>query len=111
MQSAIASRPRFLDKWGSADADTYGPQGGAGRSHPLMGDSPFPDYEGGSESFDDAASSGPAFKKGMRVRHPSYGGGQILQVEGNGPDTKVTVVFGDNTVKKFVAKYARLERA
>ncbi len=108
MQSAIASRPRFLDKWGAADPDTYGAQGGQG--HPLMS-SPFPDYEGGSESFDDTNSGGPAFKKGMRVRHPSYGGGQVLQVEGNGPDTKVTVVFGDNTVKKFVAKYARLERS
>lgn len=110
-QSAIASRPRFLDKWGSADAAACGPQRGTGRSHPLMGDSAFPDYENAVDSFDHAAASGPAFKKGMRVRHPSYGGGQILQVEGSGPETKVTVVFGDNTVKKFVAKYARLERA
>lgn len=108
-QSAVASRPRFLDKWGSADADAYGPQGG--KKHPLMGDSPFPDYENANDSFDETSSTGPAFKKGMRVRHPSYGTGQILQVEGAGPDTKVTVVFADNTVKKFVAKYARLERA
>lgn len=111
MQSAIASRPRFLDKWGSPDADTYGPQGGAGRSHPLMNSNPFPDYEGGSDSFDESAPSGPSFRKGMRVRHPSYGTGSILQLEGAGPELKVTVVFADNTVKKFVAKYARLERA
>lgn len=108
MQSAVASRPRFLEKWG--DTDAFGSQGG--RSHPLMGDSPFPDYEGnGGESFDEVAMSGPAYRKGMRVRHPSYGTGSVLQVEGVGPDTKVTVVFADNTVKKFVAKYARLERS
>ena len=111
MQSAIASRPRFLDKWGAADSDTYGPQGGAGRSHPLMNSNPFPDYEGGSDSFDESTPSGPAFRKGMRVRHPSYGTGSVLQIEGAGPELKVTVVFADNTVKKFVAKYARLERA
>lgn len=107
-QSAIASRPRFLDKWGSG-SDEYGSQGG--RSHPLMSNSPFPDYENAVESFDESPSSGPNFRKGLRVRHPSYGTGTILQTEGAGPDLKVTVVFADNTVKKFVAKYARLEKA
>ena len=110
-QSAIGSRPRFLEKWGDADSAAYGPQAGSGRAHPLMGNSPFPDYENAVDSFDDSAAAGAAFKKGMRVRHPSYGTGQVLLVEGSGPDTKVTVVFADNTVKKFVAKYARLERA
>lgn len=114
-QSAVASRPRFLDKWGSSDSsNSYGSQYGTSSSHPLMGSSgrsasPFPDYEGASDSFDDV-SSGPEYRKGLRVRHPSYGVGQVLQVEGSGPETKVTVVFSDNTVKKFVAKYARLER-
>lgn len=109
-QSAMGSRPRFLEKWGDAGTE-YGSQGGSG--HPLMkqGGSPFPDYENAVDSFDDAASSAPAFKKGNRVRHPSYGTGSVLQVEGAGADLKVTVVFADNTVKKFVAKYARLERA
>jgi DNA helicase II / ATP-dependent DNA helicase PcrA len=109
MQSAIASRPRFLEKWGDTDVSGFGPQGG--RGHPLMDSSPFPDYEGGSESFDDVPSGSAGFSKGMRVRHPSYGTGSVLQIEGAGPDMKVTVVFADNTVKKFVAKYARLERA
>lgn len=117
-QSALASRPRFLEKWGSNQDrdyesqgfDTYS-QGGTSRSHPLMSsNSPFPDYENASDSFDDMSSQGPQYQKGMRVRHPSYGAGKILQVEGAGTDVKVTVVFNDNTLKKFVAKYARLER-
>lgn len=106
-QSVIASRPRFLDKWGSG-AEDYGSQGG--RSHPLMSNSPFPDYENAVDSFDDAPAAGPSFRKGHRVRHPSYGVGTVLQTEGAGPELKVTVVFSDNTVKKFVAKYARLEK-
>ncbi len=119
-QSAAGNRPRFLEKWGAQDesSGSYGSQSGTSSSHPLMGgsagssgrsSSPFPDYEGASDSFDDV-SSGPEYRKGLRVRHPSYGVGQVLQVEGSGPDTKVTVVFSNNTVKKFVAKYARLER-
>lgn len=104
-QSAVAGRPRFMDKWGSGETPAFGP-------HPLMGrdplsgvpaDDPFPDYE-------NDAASGPVYKKGLRVRHPSYGVGQIFQVEGTGPETRVSVVFADNTVKKFVAKYARLEK-
>ena len=69
-------------------------------------DQSFPDYDGDSSSGRGQAD----FRKGIRVRHPSYGVGQILQVEGSGEDQKVTVVFADNTVKKFVAKYARLEK-
>ncbi|MEK7357766.1 MAG: 3'-5' exonuclease, partial [Bdellovibrionota bacterium] len=81
------------------------------KKHPLMGaDSSMPNYEDfGDDSFDQDAGGGQ-LKKGMRVRHPNFGVGAILQVEGSGADLKVSVVFGDNTVKKFVAKYARLER-
>ena len=46
----------------------------------------------------------------MRVRHPSFGVGSIFQVEGSGDAMKVSVLFSDQTIKKFVAKYARLER-
>ena len=68
----------------------------------------MPNYEDfGDDSFDGDSAQ---LKKGMRVRHPTYGVGSILQVEGSGEALKVSVVFNDNTVKKFVAKYARLER-
>ena len=75
-----------------------------------MGDDGMPNYEDfGDESFDEVGSDSQ-FKKGMKVRHPSYGAGTIYQTEGSGADLKVSVVFSDNTIKKFVAKYARLER-
>jgi DNA helicase-2/ATP-dependent DNA helicase PcrA len=105
-QSSV-QRPRFMDRMRAAHAPTNGDFAKPGLRHPLMDD--MPSYEDfGDESFDSEESA--ELKKGMRVRHPSYGVGQVFQIEGSGADLKVSVVFGDNTVKKFVAKYARLER-
>jgi DNA helicase-2/ATP-dependent DNA helicase PcrA len=64
---------------------------------------PFPDYENSSNE----AVRG--LEKGARVRHPTFGVGTIYKTEGNGEDQKVSVLFQDNTIKKFVVKYARLE--
>lgn len=64
----------------------------------------FPDYDESSSS-----SSNP-YTKGSRVRHPTFGVGTIYSTEGSGDALKVSVMFMDNTIKKFVAKYARLER-
>ncbi|RYZ69862.1 MAG: ATP-dependent DNA helicase, partial [Proteobacteria bacterium] len=120
VQQSSVQRPRFMDRMrermgASGDFDdndtSWAGNSPSGKKHPLMGaQDSMPNYEDfGDDSFD-TDEGGAAFKKGMRVRHPSYGVGAILQVEGSGPETKVSVVFGDNTVKKFVAKYARLER-
>ena len=107
-QSSSGQRPRFMSQEERGFGDTYSP-------HPLMASGssadPFPDYEGG-DSFDDTGTPSPAtLTKGMRVRHPSHGLGQIDKVEGVGPDMRVWVVFADKSMKKFVARYARLERA
>lgn len=71
---------------------------------------PFPDYESEVDDsfFDDDET--PGFKKGHRVRHPIFGPGSVLGTEGSGDLMKVKIVFSDRSVKKFVAKYARLER-
>ena len=50
------------------------------------------------------------FTKGQKVRHPTFGAGSIFATEGAGDTLKISVLFQDNTIKKFVAKYARLER-
>lgn len=120
LQQSSVQRPRFMDRMRERlgangdydDNDTsWAGNTWSGKKHPLMGaQDSMPNYEDfGDDSFDQD-EGGATFKKGQRVRHPSYGVGQILSVEGAGPDTKVSVVFADNTVKKFVAKYARLER-
>lgn len=50
------------------------------------------------------------YKQGQRVRHPTFGIGSIFSTEGAGDTLKISVLFQDNTIKKFVAKYARLEK-
>jgi DNA helicase-2/ATP-dependent DNA helicase PcrA len=62
--------------------------------------------------------SGPApsqypddeFRTGMRVRHAKYGRGVIEHCEGVGEDAKLTVNFPGFGRKKFIAKFAALER-
>lgn len=64
----------------------------------------FPDYD--SES----GSGSAGYSKGMRVRHPTFGVGSVFATEGAGDNLKVSIMFMDNTIKKFIAKYARLEK-
>jgi DNA helicase-2/ATP-dependent DNA helicase PcrA len=63
----------------------------------------FPDY-------DSEVSGSGNYQQGMKVRHPTFGVGSVYQVEGSGEMMKISVLFSDQTIKKFVAKYARLER-
>jgi DNA helicase-2/ATP-dependent DNA helicase PcrA len=60
------------------------------------------------------AQSGRAPKDpliGTRVRHPKYGLGTILEVEGEGEDRKLTVSFQDYGAKKLLERYANLQLA
>lgn len=66
-----------------------------------------------SQSFSDdepAFDEGAGFGRGTKIRHPTFGSGIIHETEGEGDQQKITVLFDDRTIKKFVAKYARLER-
>jgi DNA helicase-2/ATP-dependent DNA helicase PcrA len=64
------------------------------------------------------AAGGPAtsdsvgqFRVGARVKHAKYGTGVVLRSEGAGDDAKLTVSFPGYGQKKFVAKFAALEKA
>ncbi len=50
-----------------------------------------------------------SLRSGMKVRHPIFGVGSIFQIEGQGDFQKVSVMFKNKTLKKFVSKHARLE--
>jgi DNA helicase-2/ATP-dependent DNA helicase PcrA len=52
----------------------------------------------------------PGYRVGTRVRHARYGTGVIMRAEGAGEDAKLTVNFPGFGQKKFVAKYAQLEK-
>lgn len=105
--------PSFVSRHKASYSTTY-PQAGftGSKSARFSGSSShdadyesqdFPDYESGS-------SERSGFQKGQKVRHPTFGVGSVYQTEGSGDQQKISVLFADQTIKKFVAKYARLER-
>ncbi|MCF7822678.1 MAG: UvrD-helicase domain-containing protein [Candidatus Marinimicrobia bacterium] len=49
------------------------------------------------------------YEAGMPVTHKIFGKGKILNVEGAGPEAKVTVMFQGNVKKKLIAKFANLD--
>ena len=73
-----------------------------------------PRRSAGASSF-----SRPAVKRGgdanpmlgRKVRHPSYGVGTIVGVEGDDDDRRVSVSFPGRGTKKFIERYAQLEQA
>jgi DNA helicase II / ATP-dependent DNA helicase PcrA len=82
----------------------------------------FPDYENEVSGFESTTKKSygsgtmpslggdSKYIKGARVRHPTFGVGSVYSTEGSGDALKISVLFQDNTIKKFVAKYARLEK-
>ncbi len=48
---------------------------------------------------------------GRRVRHPSYGEGTVIAVDGEGEERKLTVRFADYGTKKLLERYAQLDWA
>ena len=48
-------------------------------------------------------------KRGSRVRHPTLGSGVVLEMEGTGDETRITVFFEKSGKRKLVAKFANLE--
>ncbi|HSB64380.1 MAG TPA: 3'-5' exonuclease, partial [Thermoanaerobaculia bacterium] len=48
------------------------------------------------------------FRRGSKVRHPEYGPGVVLTIEGSGDAEKLTVYFDRAGRKKFVARFANL---
>jgi DNA helicase-2/ATP-dependent DNA helicase PcrA len=57
-----------------------------------------------------ATSSGGRWQRGARVRHPKYGLGTVLECEGEGEDTKLTVSFPGYGRKKLMERFASLEK-
>jgi DNA helicase-2/ATP-dependent DNA helicase PcrA len=90
----------------------------------------FPDYEGESQEQRPSPprrSGAPppsrlmrrtpppptasGFRRGAKVRHPEYGIGVVLSIEGSGDAERVTVYFDRHGKKKFVARFANISPA
>lgn len=96
-----ATKPRA--SWENAVNSVAGAQGflrerGRGFQTPSFGKSPV------------VSASRRRWKLGSKVRHPKYGVGTILDCEGDGEDTKLTVSFPGLGKKKLMERYASLER-
>lgn len=105
-KSAIES-PRFLSRYGSSNSheeESFTQSPKFRQSKDDYDSQSFPDYHS------DDHGGEMSFHKGMRVRHPTFGVGSVFATEGSGENLKVSVMFANSTVKKFVVKYARLEK-
>lgn len=85
------SRPRFVESHNN------------GFSASSKSADPFPDYESGD------IGGGSPYRQGLRVYHPHFGSGVVHKVEGEGSKEKVSVLFDDRSIKKFLSQYANLE--
>jgi DNA helicase-2/ATP-dependent DNA helicase PcrA len=70
---------------------------------------PTPANSFGSKSTKRGGDANPML--GRRVRHPSYGVGTIVGVEGEDEDRRLSVSFPGLGTKKFIERYAQLEQA
>lgn len=52
----------------------------------------------------------PAFRPGQKVRHPTFGVGVVLKLNGAGEDAEVSVAFPNLGVKKLLLGMAKLEK-
>jgi DNA helicase-2/ATP-dependent DNA helicase PcrA len=60
---------------------------------------------------EDEDQSGGAWRPGTRVRHPHFGVGTVVSIDGHADDAKLVVRFASVGSKKLVARFARLEPA
>ena len=47
-------------------------------------------------------------KRGSFVEHKIFGKGEVVNIEGIGEHSKITILFTNNITKKFIFKYANL---
>ncbi len=99
--STALETPKFVSRFASSNGAFYGK---LPELNSMDESQNFPDYDG------EFASYGNELQKGMKVRHPTFGVGSVFQTEGSGDQQKVSILFADQTIKKFVTKYARLEK-
>ena len=50
-----------------------------------------------------------AYKVGQIVQHSLFGKGKVIEVQGEGNESKLSIIFNGNIRKKLIAKYANLK--
>jgi ATP-dependent DNA helicase UvrD/PcrA len=82
------------------------------RGQSLPSSAPRRSSSAGSSSYKPPARRGAEANPllGQKVRHPSYGVGTIVGVEGEDEDRRLAVSFPGRGTKKFVERFAQLEQ-
>lgn len=101
-----ARRPKFMDRIEPTSSMEIGRRTPSRVSKNWQDES----FESGPSYEDFNQESGNSIIKGARVRHPTFGVGIVYETEGKGEQQKVSVLFDSKLLKKFVVKFARLER-
>ncbi len=98
---AYTSSGSFLHSHYEFRTNPYGRKGRGGRLRETES----------AYAYENEDQSAVGMKAGARVRHPQFGVGNIVAVEEQNDDLKITVRFNTVGVKKLLAKYAKLEPA
>ncbi len=98
---------RFIQEAGLAQAPASAP------SAPPMREPAAAGAVVGSFDPDEAEPQAPGrprpLRAGMRVRHPQFGEGKILDKSGSGENVKVQVLFDSGARKTILVRYAAFE--
>ncbi len=97
---------RFLDEAGEKN---YRVEGGTPTTYLERHDAAI------TESFRNTISSKipriqTDFKSGDKVKHPNFGTGKVLTLEGGGDAQKISIYFSDGKTRKFILRYTQLEK-
>jgi DNA helicase-2/ATP-dependent DNA helicase PcrA len=79
-----------------------------GRRAPAPAGEPQLDYDYAHAEYDDGGAEIP---KGMRVRHPVFGTGSVVEVSGRGQTQKLRIRFDRVGMKTLLTRFANLEPA
>ena len=61
-----------------------------------------------NNASDFSSASPDEIEQGMRVLHQKFGQGEVIKVEGVGPNKKATVLFDECGTKQLMLKFAKL---
>lgn len=68
----------------------------------------FPSYDSDPDCSD-TLQPAPTLQKGTRIKHPQFGVGTILNLEGTSENRKLTIRFNTGQTKQILAKYAAMD--
>jgi DNA helicase-2/ATP-dependent DNA helicase PcrA len=108
-QTRYGIRSRFLDELPPESVRWLAPRRRASIDPVPPWNAPAPPAGGSGTAPQSAAHHG--FQVGQSVRHPKFGDGVVLRLQGDGGDARAQIRFGQVGIKELLLAVAKLERA